>query len=235
MSDSSSTKSNAAIIAAIVASVVALSFAVLWFRERDRTPAEVIREVPKEVVVEKLREVPKVVIKEVEVTKEVKVPAKLTDEQQAGIEFTSRYLAAPMLTTIDEALYKLDSVAVRVFVNDAVKKVVTEDRLKNKFELILRKQNIRLDDKAQVWLDLNYEGFWDKDEITLYYSPQMRLRQVATIIRHGDFRRASVIVWQDAGLGFAGKKVVEEAILSDVEQRAEAFANKYLAIQDTNK
>ena len=199
---------------------------MLWIQERDRKPQEVQK------TVQVTNEVPKEVIREVQVIKEVEVPAKLTTDQKYSIDFTSRYLTAPQLKTSDEVFYKMETVKVAVFLNDAVKKVVTEDRVKNKFELILRKHNIRLDDNASVWLGVTIEGLWNKDEIILTYTPAMSLTEGFVVARNGDLRRVIATTWSEGKYGYAGKNVAESAIVSLVEEMAESFANRFLATSD---
>ena len=214
--------SRFSIVLAAAASVAAITFAVLWLLERDKSPIETVKEV------ETIKHV-------TQPGQVIEVPAKLTDAQQAAIEFSSRFFSAPAIATADDALYKLDSINVQVFLNDAVKKVLSEDRVKNKFELILRQHNIVLDEKAPVWLEVAYEGLWDKNGVVLTYAPRMRLQQAVTIGRKGDLRRTIATVWQEGAYGYAGSQVVEEAILKDVEAKAESFANRFLNVQAKTK
>jgi hypothetical protein len=62
----------------------------------------------------------------------VKVPALLSNEQ-AAMDYGNRSLKARTLKTMDDALYKLGSVSIVVTLDDAVKKVLSEDRVRNKF------------------------------------------------------------------------------------------------------
>ncbi|MEN9676132.1 MAG: hypothetical protein RIS76_2028, partial [Verrucomicrobiota bacterium] len=185
MNESSRNSSKASTGVVVAATIVALVFAVLWLRERKRKPTEVLREIEKpvqvikEASVENIREVPK----EVEVIKEIEVPAKLTDAEKFSIDFAARYFRAQTVKSKDEVFYKVDSVAVTVGLNDAIKKIVSEDRIKNKFELILRKHSIRLDENAPVWLSFSVEGLWDKDEVRLTYTPLMSLDEFVIIGR----------------------------------------------------
>lgn len=224
---------NAILIAAFIAAVV---FAVLWLRERERKPevvGEVLKpvQVIKEVPIEKIREVPKEVVKEVEVIKTVEVPAKLTDWQQIAIDFADRYYAAKFIETFDDALYKLETIRVEVFLNDEVKKVVSEDRVRNKFELILRKHGIKIDEKSPVSVNVSIDGLWNENSKFLVYTPRIELDQVVVVGRSGDFRKVIATLWKMGSYGFAGRQVVEGAILADVESLGEGFANKYLAAQ----
>jgi hypothetical protein len=103
--------------------------------------------------------------------------------------------------------------------------------------LILRQHNIRLDEKADVWLSVAIEGLWDKvlsenDDIRLTYRSSMSLQEIVTVGRQGDFRRVVATTWEEGSYGFAGKAVAEKAIIDSVEEMAESFANKFLATRD---
>lgn len=256
MSESKPNSAKALTGGLALASIATVVFAVLWVQERDRKPSEVVKEVEKtvrvtnevpvekivqvikEVPVEKIREVPKEVIKEVQVIKEVpvikevEVPAKLTDVQVAAINFASRYISAPRIKTPEEALFKIESVRVGVLLGDAIQKVVSEDRVKNKLELRLRALNIRPDDDAYVTLWVSFTGVWDKDDIRLSYKQSIELRESVVVARKGDFRSLSATFWNEGSVGFAGKNVAEKAILDGVEAMVESFANKLLALRD---
>jgi hypothetical protein len=152
--------------------------------------------------------------------------------EQAAIDFRDRFWNARFIETPDDALYRLDSVQVAVSLNDAVKKLVSEDRVKNKFELILRKHGVKIDDRATVILTLTIEGLWSKSPVVfLVYTPRIQLNQTVVVARNGDFRQAVATLWEKGSYGFAGSQVAEGAILESVESLGEEFANKYLAAQ----
>jgi hypothetical protein len=235
MSATPQNPSKAALGFAIMATIAAIAFASLWLRETARKPKEVTKEIVKrvEVPVEKIREVPKEVVKEV--LKQVEVPAKLTDDERMVMELGRRFLSASVISKEDEPLQKIASVGVVVRINDAAKKALSEDRVKNKFELILRKHEIPLDAKSRHQLLVAVEGLWDKEEIQLTYSLSMELSEFVTITRGAELRRAMAIVWQNSAYGFAGRTLVEEALLDTVDEMGEAFANKYLAARDAER
>jgi hypothetical protein len=192
-----------------------VAFAALWLRERIEKSVPPVKKVTKEV------------------TKEVEVPAKLTAEQQAAIVFWDRFRSAEFIKTADDALYKLDSVNIQVSLNDAIKKMVSEDRVRNKFELILRKHGVKIDENAVVSVYIMIEGLWSKQPVAfLVYTPRIQLNQFVVVARNGDLRRVLATVWQKGSYGFAGSQVAEGAILESVQSMGEEFANKYLAAQE---
>ena len=202
----------------VIAVIAAAAFGGLWWieRARDAYDAEFGKPAVKKVL------------------KEVEVPAKLTYSQKTAINFTDRYLNARQIRAQDDALYKLDSVRVNVSINEAVEKVVSDDRIKNKFELILRKHGIYIDEKALVSVDLIVNGIWSGDNPGvgfLAYTQRIGLNQWLVVERRGDFRRAVAQLWKQEIIGFANNQKAEGQVLDGVESMAEAFANKYLAAQ----
>ena len=196
MSEPHSNLTKILMVLCIVTSVATVAFAALWLRERVEKSVPVVKEV----------------------VKEVAVPAKLTDSQRTAIAFWDRFRSAEFIKTPDDALYKLDSVRIQVSLNDAVKKVVSEDRVRNKFELILRKHGVKIDENAFVSLYVSIEGLWSKDPLVV-------------VGRKGDLRQVVATLWERWSYGFAGSQVAEGAILESAESMGEEFANKYLAAQ----
>jgi hypothetical protein len=204
----------------VVTSVATVAFAALWLQERLNKSVPAVKKVP--------------VVKEV--IKEVEVPGQLTAEQQAAIDFRDRFLNARLIRTPDDVLCKLDSVQIAVSLNDAVKKLVSEDRVRNKFELILRKHGVKIDQRGGVLVTLSIEGLWSREPVAfLVYTPRIQLDESVVVGREGDFWRVIATVWEKGSYGFAGTRVAEGAILDSVESLGEEFANKYLAAQQKDK
>ena len=218
MSKPHSNQTNVLKHVSVIAVIAAVAFGGLWWMERERDAYDA--------------ESGKPAIKKV--LKEVEVPAKLTYSQKTAINFTDRYLTAGPIQAQDEALYKLDSVRVNVSIDEAVEKVVSDDRIRNKFELILRKHGIKIDEKALVSVDLTIHGLWSGDNPGvgfLAYAQRIGLNQWLVVERRGDFRRAVAQLWKQEIIGFSNNEKAEGQILDGVESIAEAFANKYLAEQ----
>jgi hypothetical protein len=233
--DTSGRRASALIAIALLLAGTTLVFAYLWLgllwmppcvQERVvEKPVEVIREVQ----VEKVREVP--VTKEVVVTREVEVPAKLTEAQQAAVDFASRLMVAPLLSSPDDVFYKLDAVRVDVYTDEAVRKVLTDDAIRNRFELILRQLSIPIDPGSPVTLAVYAEGQWDPQEAMLTWTVSAELQQIVTLERRGDMRRTNATIWRDSSSSQVRNRGAHPALLMAVQSRAESFANKYLAAQ----
>ncbi len=217
-------------------SVLTLIFAGLWLLERSKLPevkvVEIPRrvEVPKTIVkevrvpVEKIKEVPKEVIKE--------VPVQLTAAQQAALEFSSNYVAASSLTDLDDALYKLDSVCVRVNMKEDVKRVVSENLVRNRCEVALRNSGLHVDADSPYVLGLNYDGIWNETETYLVYSMHIVLFDSVALVHRNDVRRTFAIIWTHNTMGFAEKNAAEQVILGNAETNAVLFARKFMATQE---
>jgi hypothetical protein len=216
----------------VVALLLAVLFGMLWRCSSGKEPKVVEKpvEVIKEIPVDRVKEVP------VERVKEVEVPAKLTDLQQADIELGSRYRNAVYQSDPRMVLRNMGPVSVNVSLADSVKEVVSEERIKNKLELFLRKNNIVIDDKSPHMLWFGVEGVWQvwgntNEKITLSYSCTISLHEIIVFERQSGMNRIGADVWNKSCIGYAGKNVVEKAILDNLEEKAEAFANEYLAAQ----
>ena len=218
MSEPHSNQTKLLIGVSVIAVIAAITFGGLWLSERERNAYDAVWGKP---AVRK-------------VLKEVEVPAELTYSQRTAINFTDHYQSARPIKAQDETLYKLDSVRVNVSINEAVEKVVSDDRIRNKFELILRKHGIKIAEKALVSVDLTIHGLWSGDNPGvgfLAYAQRIGLNQWLVVERRGDFRRAVAQLWKQEIIGFTNNQKAEGQILDGVESIAEAFANKYLAAQ----
>jgi hypothetical protein len=188
-------------------------------------PFQVVKEVPIERIREVVKEVP------VERIKEVEVPAKLSARQQADIDLGARYRAAIYLSDRKQVLRNIGSVSVHVVMEDQVREVISEERLKNKLELYLRKYNITIDDKATHMLWFTVNGGWVREKTGLFFSSEMSLREFVVFERQNGMYRSAADTWNDSTVGFAGKIYAEKGILDSFESKAESFANAYLAAQ----
>lgn len=221
-------------IGSFFAFIFAIGLAVvgyLYYEETQKLPEEKIREVVKEVPVEKIKEV----IKEVEKEVQVEVPAELNEYQQLAIRFAANYLSAPRVSDLDEVFYGISSFNTKVILGEEVKKVVSEERLRNKLELILRRNGVTIDPESYYTLTFYVEGFWDKDEIRLTYKYDLNLLEYVVLARNGDLRRSPTYTWNTGTFGYAGKTIAEKTMLENVESVAEAFSNRYLKIMDKEK
>ena len=201
--------------------------AYLYYQETQKSPEEKIKEVVKEVPVEKIKEV----IKEVQ----VEVPAELDKSQQLAINIAERWLSAPRVADSDEVFYGIKSFKTKVTLNDAVKKIVSEDSLRNKLELTLKRNGISIDPESPYSLIFNVSGFWDLEETRFIYSCKLQLLEMVTLYRNHDFRNTAIYTWKKGRFGQAGKAIVEKRVLENVESYAKEFSIKYLKVMDKEK
>ena len=172
-----------------------------------------------------------------ELSERVKTPstvaANLSAEDTAFIAL-GKAVSAAFTNTITNAqvLYKIGNVKMSYVLADDIKKVVTEEQVKAKFELVLRRNDIPIvttDEKPSVVLQLLVNGFLNQSDI-LCYKTQFRTIEFQPVYRQGEWRYALVTTWDDAGnLQTVEKSLAGDAILSQIEKGAEIFANDYLA------
>ena len=227
MANESKVEISTAAYLSIVFAFFMVIFGFLFFRERQKEPR--VREI--------VREVPVEVIKEVEKERLVTVskPAELTYAQKYHIDFAEKYFAAPMVASYDEVFYGIESFKIAIALDDVVKKVISEDRVKNKLELALRRNGISVDPDSDYNLNYTVSGLWNKDGIVLSYSYNLSVMETITFARNGDLRRYPVDVWQRSGTGYAGKNLAEKAMLDGVDEAGDDFSIRFLRVMDKEK
>ena len=141
MSENINSGKSASFIGFLVCLVGMVVFAVLWFKG----PKEIFREVEKKTPVEVLvtNVVTNVVEKPIQVEKlvekRVEVPTPIPEDYLTAMKFVTIYLSAPLATNDESMMWNLKSINPKAFVNPAVQSLISEDEIKTKFEITLRK------------------------------------------------------------------------------------------------
>jgi len=173
-----------------------------------------------------VKEVPK------EVEKIVNVPTDIPDEYVWAYKFLQRVKNASPINS-DQALFGMKDVKVTYIISEALKQVVSEDEVKAKFELTLRRNNIPINPDSPNTVTLTIDGFRGDDLTTqdmFYYSFQLSVGEIQTISRAGELHKALIVVWSQGGFyGYAGKNKANEALLGNVEKDGEMFSNDFLS------
>lgn len=168
------------------------------------------------------------------VTNEIEIPAKLSEDTEEAITNAMKIRFAPLVSD-DQLLYKLDAVSVIIADEYATQEVVSDDSIRNRFEVTLRKYGIRVEDNAPASVMVSVGGVWVRpDLVVLSYECRSELHEIVTLKRKGDFRRSLATVWADDRGGVVGRSIAENAILQETEQMAEKFANDYLKANPKN-
>ena len=209
-------------IFSIVACLCALLFAALWIRQLAGGGAPAPKAPQQKFLIEKPVEKPE-------------VPAALTEKQQELIAYGVLYLNSPRVTSEKELLYNIPAFSVNVSVAQNLKEQVSEERLRTKLELLLRKNRIKIDPESPVQLSLVLQCLWNTEKTFCTWRCNLKVLDTATLMRDGDFRKAYFTTYEQGHFGYAGKTRVEEAILETVDEEGEAFANDYLAQQEQDE
>lgn len=223
---------------AVFFGLIAFVFCALYVRERQRIPQETVIEVeklvevPKEVIREVKVEIPRDVIREVpvEVIREVEKP--LTESQTMSIDIAQRIISAKRVFTKEDILAGIGAVRVVVGLSDTVKQVVGEEGVRNRIELIFRRNGVKIDPEAPYIAYVNFDGFWDTDRVQMTYSVQHGVAGSVYSARDGVFRIFQSEIWSAGSYGYAGSQKIQEVLMSNSEEAAEALANALLAARE---
>ena len=173
---------------------------------------------------EVIKEVPK------EVEKIVKVPAEIPPEYINALNFYQTMTNAPTISENDR-LFEMKDVQVVYKISDAIKQVTSEEEVKAKFELTLRRNNVPINPNSTHTLFVTISGFFDAaNNALLCYDFDCRVYESQWIFRNNTVRFGTVSVWgKGSKYGTVGRTKADEAILGDTESYAEMFANDYLS------
>jgi len=210
-----------------------LLFAMLYFTSPKPTPGNIQR-VTQIVTntVTMINTVTNEVVKEVpkEVEKIVEVPAKIPQEYVAAMDLWQKMTNASF-TPLEQVLFRMTNVNVICELDYAMQQVTSEDEVKAKFELTLRRNDVPIDPHSPNIVYLTITGFLDPaTPTTLCYAILCRVAERQWIFRWGECHLATVIVWNKGqSHGTVGKYKANEALLKEIEKCAEIFANDYLS------
>jgi hypothetical protein len=183
----------------------------------DTVTNEVVREVPKEV--EKI----------------VTVPAKIPDSYALAMvvywQITNASFVLPQ-----EVLFKMKDVRVVCEIRGGLKalSLVSEDDVRAKFELSLRRNNVPVNPNSPNVVGIVIEGFqlMRNDGLPmglLCYNINCTVSEQQFIARGGEWHTASVNVWDKGEYGTIGTDRANDGILATVQKYSESFANDYLS------
>ena len=166
------------------------------------------------------------VLIEKEVIKRVEVPAEIPGEYKRALEIVRAEDAA--ITATDATVFSgVDSLDVRIFLNENAREIISEQRVRDKFELILRGYGIPVSNLDSVSLFTKLLGFnlWGSRFISLsmevayndmevgysnvrmyVYTTQLRFDEVVIFYRDGKpYRRSGCFVGWWRQLWLCGK------------------------------
>jgi hypothetical protein len=201
----------------IIGLLICILFAVLWLRAETK-PTEV-REI--------IRDVPREVIRNV--TNEILAPAQMSAEETNLITIGLEYYRAKPLTNMDGALFGISSFSVHVEVDEAVEPLLSQQRVQNRFELVLRRNNIVINEKSPARLQIELMGLWSPRKELLFYYSSLHVHRSAVIESGDEMRSLRPVVWEDERFGGAGSDGIEKLLLESIDSLAEHLANVYLA------
>ena len=173
---------------------------------------------------------------EKEVIKKVEVPAEIPEEYKRALEIVRAENLAT--TATDATIFSgMDRLNVGIFLNEDAKEIISEQRVRDKFELLLRGYGIpvlSLDDYIPFWvlsfIYFDMQVVYDEDDNMGAYTIRLSVSENVIFYRDEKPYQKMVILWEGGGnFGYAGKDRIKDVLLRSIEQYAERVANLYLS------
>ena len=173
------------------------------------------------------------VLIEKEVIKKVEVPAEIPEEYKRAVGIVRAVESATIASEVT-IFSNIGALKVTVFLNDNAEKIISEQRVKDKFELVLRRYGVPL---TSFWPS-SYIYFAvevvNTDNKNAAHTISVSLQEEVIFFRDGKPHRKTVALWEGGGnFGFVCNgniwTNVEDKILEQAEIYAERVANLYLS------
>jgi hypothetical protein len=199
-----------------ISTSLAIVFAGLYFfnpktveKEMVRTSTHTVTNIfTNDIIREVVKEVPK------EVEKIVKVPADIPVEYIAAVQAVSNFDNCDFVKN-NQVLFGMKDVQVVCLLADSLKDSVSEDEVRAKFELVLRRNNVPISPTSINFVTVTVDGFWGDPPIyTMTYSVAVKVYDTQTLLRGGQLHKATITVWEKGYFGFAGKQVANKGVES---------------------
>lgn len=168
------------------------------------------------------------ILVEKDVIKRVEVPAEIPAYYEKAWK---RQVAESIAKSAEEktCFSGLNSIEVRVGMNEDAKDILSEQRAKDKFELTLRRHGVPLSDFSSPFIFLNVEAVWNNDKIIAAYIISVSLVEPLIFSRNQKPYKRLIMLWEQSSYGLASKMIAKETFLESIEEKAERVANLYLS------
>lgn len=207
-----------------------LVFAGLYFSNKNTTrtvsvPVNTITVVTNEVI----KEFPK------EIQKIIEVPANIPSEYIDALRIWNRISSASLVRE-DQVLFGMKDVRTYCTVDPRLQDLMSDDELKAKFELTLRRNNVPLNPNSQNAVHFRINGFTDPSiKGLVVFSTECSVFEVQPFYRDGEWRKTLLEMWSKGnGYGTVGKDKANETWAKEAERQAEVFANDFLTANPKN-
>ncbi len=178
-------------------------------------------------IVKRVRSVDTLLV-EKEVVRKIEVPAKVPEHYVRAWEIQIAKLSAAFA---DEKMCfsGLSSLAVDVDINEPAKEILSKQRVKDKFELTLRRHGVPLTDFSNPYLIVDVDALWNDFNTIVTFHFQVTLAESLIFYRNDmPFQRVAGL-WETGVFGRVGKDLARESFLNEIEEKAERVANLYLS------
>ncbi len=171
-----------------------------------------------------------------EIEKIVKVPAEIPEDYLMAMNLFQRLTNASYVT-MEQVLFKMKDVRTVCTLDNATRQVLSDDEVKAKFELTLRRNNVPISPNSANVIHLSVCGFFDTaNQALLCYFITCNIDEQQVVLRGGECHQATVRIWMKGdSYGTVGRSKANEALLNEIEKRAEIFANDFLTSNPKEK
>lgn len=140
-----------------------------------------------------------------------------------------------MLQKTMKSFFGINSFDTGFYLGNEIKELISEENVRNKFELNLRKSGIQIDEDSPYVLGFTINGVWDAHKVTFTIQYKLSLFESVVLNREGDMRTAWVESWTTGNYGYASRIASRDAIVRAVETASETLANSYLKAIEKEK
>ncbi len=201
-----------------IASVLALTFCVLWFAAKREVALDVAPDVPQASGGRGSQEGTNKIVK--------KATGQLTVEQKRAIAAEVWEDAKPLEP--DKLLASIPRFSLVFVVDDALLQFARKSELQDKCELLLRRNGIPIEKNAPNTLHVTLGGSWNAADSILLYEVQLKVFQNAGLFRNGIPYSCEAIIWEDATFGYTGTTKAHSYLHASLERVTDSFAIAYL-------
>ena len=169
------------------------------------------------------------VVKEVE--KIVNVPAEIPEGYIIAWNLYKKFNAATKerVASSDQLLFNMKDVRAVCYLDTSAKECVSEDEVKAKFELTLRRNNVPINPKSTNTVSIEIDTIINPNTSLVCFFVTCEVIESQLVFREGVFHPGTIRLWRQDGFGTVGKIKANEALLGEVEKQAELFANDFLS------
>jgi hypothetical protein len=131
----------------------------------------------------------------------------------------------------NQVLYDVKWLRVEYYISDKAKSIISEDEVKAKFELLLRRNGVPINSDSRQTITVGVEAMWsDERHLLANYNVTVAVKEQQFLFRNGEFKYDSLVtIWERQMNGNGGGYNANSGILECTEKLGELLANDFLS------